>query len=132
MVVRRKKKKKKQRGKRWHGHGHKKKARGAGSRGGRGNAGGFKHKKLKMMKEQPDRLGKRGFSRAAVQEEVETINLIELDQMVEDGQEVDLSSLGYDKLLGKGKVTKSMTVKGEVSDNAKKKIEEAGGTVVPE
>ncbi len=55
------KKIRKQRGHRTHGWGSPKKHRGRGSRGGGGHAGSKKHKKVWIMKNEPERLGKRGF-----------------------------------------------------------------------
>jgi large subunit ribosomal protein L15 len=44
---------------------------------------------------------------------------------------LDLASLGYHKLLGGGKVSGAVKVRiAKVSDNAKQKIEEAGGEVL--
>ncbi len=46
---------------------------------------------------------------------------------------LDLDKLGYDKLLGMGKTTKSMLVKVPThSEGAAKKIEEAGGQILKE
>lgn len=43
----------------------------------------------------------------------------------------DLSELGYNKLLGKGRITEAMIVKAPAaSKSAIKKIEEAGGEVL--
>jgi len=44
-----------------------------------------------------------------------------------------LDNLGYDKLLGMGKITKSMVVKVAAhSEAAGKKLEEAGGQILQE
>jgi large subunit ribosomal protein L15 len=44
---------------------------------------------------------------------------------------LDLTSLGYDKLLGGGKVTGAYAIKvAKVSESAKSKIEAAGGEVL--
>ena len=50
----------------------------------------------------------------------------------EDGKYVvDVIELGYEKVLGKGKVTIPMIVKAvEISEKAREKIEAAGGEVV--
>jgi len=50
----------------------------------------------------------------------------------EDGKiAVDLSELGYEKLLGGGKATRRLAVKvSKYSESAAKKIEEAGGEIV--
>ena len=61
MVVRFRKKVRRMRGSHTHGWGAKKKHRGAGSRGGRGQAGMLKHKKSWMLKNDPHHFGERGF-----------------------------------------------------------------------
>jgi large subunit ribosomal protein L15 len=44
---------------------------------------------------------------------------------------LDLASLGYHKLLGGGRVSGAVKVRiSKISDNAKQKIEEAGGEVL--
>lgn len=124
-------KKKKYRGSGTHGGGSKKKRRGAGSRGGRGEAG--KEKKIKKEK---------GFKRSQAKD-VETINIKKLDSNLDryvdegiaeesDGNiEVNLSDVGYEKLLGSGKISRPVTVKAKsFSRKAKEKIEEAGGEAV--
>lgn len=137
-------KKKKQRGSGTHGGGSKKKRRGAGSRGGRGKAGRDKHKKIKLMKEEPERFGSaKGFKRPEkTVEKKKTVNLKELEEKIEnipekevekedDKIKVDLSQMGYDKLLGSGMATKPMIVEAkEFSKKAKEKIEQAEGKAI--
>jgi large subunit ribosomal protein L15 len=140
MVVRRTKKILKRRGNRSPGFGSQKKHRGSGSRGGTGKAGLHKHKRMSGLKYYPDNFGKSGFKRPldAVRRPT-TIKLGELDQMVDDLFNekrvmkekglylVDLPSLGYDKLLGNGRVTHKMLVQAKhFSSIALKKLEEAG------
>jgi large subunit ribosomal protein L15 len=67
------------------------------------------------------------------------INVGELDRMAkgpstqEGGSFVDLGALGYDKLLGTGRVTKALTVKvPSWSESASQKITGAGGQVLGE
>lgn len=143
MVVRKRKKILKKRGHRTAGYGSSKKHRGGGSRGGRGKAGLHKHKVSKMIKYMPEHFGKIGFKRpAAAVKEVKTINLRNLDAMIEnwlkegkarkenDGIRVNLFSLGYDKLLGSGKVSHKLFIEGNASKKAIRKIEEAGGQII--
>lgn len=131
-------KKKKYRGSGTHGGGSKKKRRGAGSRGGRGRSG-EKHKKLKYMKERNE---EKGFTRPE-RKDVKTINLKELDsrinKLLEEGKvesegeeiKVNLSELGYDKLLGSGKISETLIVEAEnFSERAKEKLEESGGKAI--
>ena len=130
----------KKRGTRTCGYGGAQKHRGAGSRGGRGNAGSGKHKQKKALMEGRV-FGKVGFKRhPSLRTIVKTINLIDIDKQigkwVDEGKakksgssfSVDLTELGYDKVLGKGKLTHKVDIKaGSFSASAKKKIEESGG-----
>jgi large subunit ribosomal protein L15 len=141
-MIRKKKKVKKIRGSRTCGGGSHKKRRGAGNKGGRGMAGGHKHKWTWIIKYMPDYFGKYGFKRhPSLVKQLETINVGELEEIVlknpdkfekeEDKFVVDVIELGYEKVLGKGKVTIPMIVKAvEVSEKAKEKIEAVGGEVV--
>lgn len=144
MVVRRKKKVKKMRGHRTYGYGSHKKHRGGGSKGGRGKAGMHKHKWIRTVKYEPEHFGKRGFKRPReVVRKPKTINLDELDKLVEKlladkklkkekGKiKVNLKDLGYEKLLGRGKIKHTLIVEAKYfSKIAKKKLEEAGGQAV--
>ncbi|MFH8080657.1 MAG: uL15 family ribosomal protein [Candidatus Aenigmatarchaeota archaeon] len=134
MVVRKRKKILKKRGHRTAGYGGQKKHRGGGSRGGCGNAGLHKHKVMRMLKYFPDHFGKVGFKRHFVRKP-KAINIEQLNKIVEGmiekekGKEIkiNLSEIGYDKLLGKGKVKYKMTVEAKMfSKNALRKLEESG------
>ena len=143
MVVRKRKKFSRFRGNR-HYHGSHKKARGAGSRGGRGQAGLDNHKKGYMQKYDPEHFGKHGFKRHhSLVENIRTINLKDLDQMVDSLKEkklvaeeegkvkINLGKIGYDKLLGDGSITKPIIVEGKYfSKSAAKKLEQVGGKAV--
>lgn len=144
MVVRKQKKIFKKRGQRSPGRGHHKRSRGGGSRGGRGNAGLSKHKKFRAIKYMPDHFGKKGFKRPQKMiKKPKPINLKDLDKKVEEllkekkikedksGIKVNLTELGYDKLLGTGKIKHKLIIEGKYfSQNAKKKIEESKGKVI--
>lgn len=131
MVVRRRKKTHKYRGLTSHGWGGKKKHRGSGSRGGTGFAGSHKHKYTLILTKHKDHFYKKGFKRPQqVQVDLKTINLWELDMLFSDKKEIDLSAAGYDKLLGTGKITRAVTVKGNATEKAKEKIQAAGGKVI--
>jgi large subunit ribosomal protein L15 len=134
------------RGSRTHGRG-KKSGRGAGKRGGTGNAGLHKHKAQYMLKYMPDHFGRHGFKRPQKMVSAKiTMNVGDLEQILEvmkvqgtavekDGViSVDLAAMGVDKLLGNGRVSKSLEVTvSETTALAKAKVEEAGGhIVVPE
>ncbi|HEC96496.1 MAG TPA: 50S ribosomal protein L15 [Euryarchaeota archaeon] len=123
---------KKRRGSRTHGHG-KDKPRGAGNRGGRGNAGSFNHKFIHFWKYKRDHLGKYGWPArpGRLMREIKTINVGELEHLFPDATEINLKELGYDKLLGGGKVSKPLKViVAAATPLAKKKIEEVGGEVI--
>ncbi|HEX55289.1 MAG: 50S ribosomal protein L15 [Candidatus Altiarchaeales archaeon] len=134
----------KMRGSRTCGYGSAQKHRGAGSRGGRGLAGSKKHKWSYISKYMPEHFGKRGFKRPKKLIKVRRIINIGdiekcLDKFLSDGKVekkgnsyiIDLKLLGYDKLLGSGKVIHKFIVKNveSCSKSAIKKIEETGGTV---
>ncbi len=141
-MIRKSRKITKLRGSRTCGYGAAKKHRGAGHRGGRGLAGGHKHKWLHILKYMPDHFGKYGFKRhPSLVKKLRTINLGQIDEIVsknmenfkcEDGKVVvDITELGYEKVLGSGKLSKPMVIKAiEFSENAREKIESSGGEVV--
>lgn len=123
------------RGTRTCGHGGMRKRRGRGYRGGHGNAGSKKHRKSWFIRYDPTHLGKRGFIPKSQKctKVVNSINLDDLQALAGDKTEIDLAEMGYDKVLGTGKVTKKLTVKAAAfSRHAKEKIEEAGGKAVSE
>ena len=144
MVVHRRKKVLKYRGSTTHGGGHRKKRRGAGSRGGRGNAGTGKragHKKAGMK----DRvLGRVGFNpRRTPTIRGKAVNLLfftpaRLDSFVQQGKVVkerdiyivNLHKLKISKILSLGEIAVKMkVVRGMVSARAEEKIKKAGGVV---
>jgi large subunit ribosomal protein L15 len=143
MVVRKEKKHRKFRGHRTYHGGHKK-WRGGGSRGGRGKAGMHKHKWSYTTKYEPDHFGKRGFVRPTeVMREIKSINLKDLDKLTEklveqklvekedDKIKINLQKIGYNKLLGSGKLTKPLIIEAKYfSKSAIKKIEEIGGKAI--
>lgn len=126
------------RGFRTHGWGGGKKHRGKGSQGGKGYAGSKDHKRIWIMKNEPDRLGKRGFHslmQRRIKPKAKAINLRDLERIaIKKGlKEIDLRELGYGKLLGAGEVTQKLTIKaGKFSASAKEKIEKAGGKIITE
>lgn len=143
-MIRTKKKINKMRGSRSIGGGCSKKRRGAGNRGGKGKAGLHKHHWSWTVKFDPDHFGKKGFKRPI--RSIKKSNPINLDYLeehserfienglatVEDGKIIiDVTDLGYDKVLGKGKISKSLIVKSPAfSGLAEKKIVEAGGEAI--
>jgi len=117
------------RGSRYHGRG-KKAGRGAGKRGGRGNAGLNKHKVMTRLKYMPGHWGMHGFNRHPGLRVVNTsINLGEVSEMAEEDS-IDLGTMGYDKLLGRGSIDRALKITvSEASARAIEKVEAAGGTV---
>ncbi|MGD9131437.1 MAG: uL15 family ribosomal protein [Candidatus Bathyarchaeota archaeon] len=137
----------KQRGSRTHGYGQIGQHRsGGGGRGGHGKAGFDKHKWTYVLKYEPDYWKKKGFvSTRTLGKKVSIINVGKLDDLVDrlDSEKklerkekkifLDLESLGYDKLLGTGEISKTLLVKvASYSEAASKKLEEAGGEILKE
>ena len=130
------------RGKRSHGYGGKKKHRGAGSRGGRGMAGTGKRaaqKKPTILKIYGSSyFGKRGFKRPQkVFKEKKSINLSYFEENAFKFKEengfiiIDADKLGYDKVLGGGRLTKKFKITcKEFSKSAIQKVNECGGEAV--
>ncbi len=127
MALKNRKIRKKHRGTRNCGRGKK------GSRrkgGGKGLAGSAKHKKLKIIKEMPDHFGKHGMGMK--KEKIKYITLAKVIEIAEKigKDEIDLTKLGYNKLLGKGEISKPLKIKVKyVTNSAKEKIEKAGGSI---
>ena len=140
-MIRKTRKIRKLRGSRSVGGGCTKKRRGAGHRGGRGQAGGNKHHWTWMVINDPNHFGKYGFKRPQKTiQQFKPINLSYIDNEIEklladeiatkeDGQIVlDVTDLGYNKVLGKGNLSTSMVIKSpKFSKSAIDKIESAGG-----
>ena len=118
--------------------GHRK----SGQRGGVGRAGTYKHHNILRIKE-GFRETHKGFYPHGSPQPARITNLGELDfkidrlleagKLEKDGDKIkiDAKSLGFDKLLGKGRVTHPLivTVK-TISAIARSKIEAAGGEVI--
>lgn len=129
-------------GSRTRGRGHKK-GRGAGLRGGRGNAGC--HKTKRIMYERVGRVwGAHGFKRPqSVVSANNSINLNTIEENYESWIEqgtatkkgkvitVNLKEMGYDKLLGTGSTKQSykLTISA-ASAKAAEKVEAAGGEIL--
>ena len=114
---------------RYHGRG-KKAGRGAGLRGGRGNAGINKHRLMTRLKYMPGHWGMHGFNRHPKLRNVNvSINLMQVSQMAE-GDSIDLTEMGYDKLLGSGRIDRALNILvASASARAIEKVEAAGGSV---
>ncbi|AFK50773.1 50S ribosomal protein L15P [Thermogladius calderae 1633] len=144
MAVRKRKKSRKLRGRtRTMGWGRVGQHRKSGSRGGFGAVGMHKHKWVWMLKYAPDWYGKHGFVNPTSKTvDIREINVGLLDEIAEklvrEGKAVvegdliviDVTKLGFNKVTGSGKVTRRMKIIAEyITENAKKKVEEAGGLV---
>ena len=131
-------KSRRQRGTRFCGWGQIGQHRASGSRGGVGNAGKHKHFFMRTNIEEPDHFGHEQFHALRKSDVSRWVNLRDLNQLLrysksgEDGKTVlDLGELGYEKLLGSGRVEAVITVKvKQASKSAKDKITEAGGEVL--
>lgn len=139
-----KKKSSKRRGDREQGRG-KKKGRGAGLRGGRGNAGRHKHKRVHYAKlgqefgytnfgfKIPDEAQKLVISVNVEELDARLPTLVEMGEVQKQGDTyvVDLARMGVDKLLGGGQIRSKVQITvASATASAKSKVEEAGGAIV--
>ncbi|HLC58883.1 MAG TPA: uL15m family ribosomal protein [Candidatus Nanoarchaeia archaeon] len=148
MTVKRRSKFSRYRGSHTHGCGSKKKRRGAGNKGGKGMAGSGKRadqKKPTILKLYGNEyFGRKGFHRPQkMLVKVKVINLDDLQNKLNfyiskkliskeaDIYVVDLGKIGYQKLLGGGKLDVKLKVTADhISESAAKKIQEKGGVIV--
>src|SRR3989344_7465290 len=148
MTVKRRSKFSRYRGSHTHGYGAKKKHRGAGNKGGKGMAGSGKRadqKKPTILKLYGNEyFGRKGFHRPQkMLVKVKVINLDDLQNKLNfyiskkliskeaDIYVVDLGKIGYQKLLGGGKLDVKLKVTADhISESAAKKIQEKGGVIV--
>ena len=132
----------KMRGSRTHGWGQIGQHRRSGSRGGKGHAGMHKHRWSYTQRYEPDHFSKDKF-KPPNQTKSNIINLKQLEEIAYKMQQaskgkrekvsIDLKEMGYDKLLGSGKISVPISVKvPSCSEVAKKKIEESNGEVITE
>jgi large subunit ribosomal protein L15 len=86
---------------------------------------------MTRIKYMPGHWGMHGFNRDPSLRVVNvSINLQDVEEMAE-GKSINLSELGFDKLLGKGKMNKALNITvNEASSLAIKKVEAAGGSVI--
>ena len=144
MTINKRKKNTRQRGSKTHGWGAKKKHRGKGHQGGAGMAGSGKRadsKKPSIWKERY--FGKHGFISKTPKVRINQVNISYIEQHLEkflaeqlvqkqDGfYFVDLEKLGYNKLLGDGKVSMKLKIKTPYASKiAIAKVKEARGEIV--
>ena len=143
MTINKRKKNTRLRGSKTHGWGAKKKHRGQGHRGGRGMAGTGKRadsKKPSIWKE--DYFGKHGFVSKTPKVKINAVNIGFIEQHLSkflsnnsikkenDMYFVELEKLGFNKLLGDGRVSVKFKVKTPYASKiAVEKIKESGGEV---
>ncbi len=119
-----------QRGSRTHGWGQIGQHRHSGSRGGTGMAGMHKHKWSYTVKYAPEHFGRNAFAPPNRITTNRWVNITDLERLASDSEELDLSSMGYDKLLGSGEIHRALKVKiSRASSSAINKIKAAGGSV---
>lgn len=109
---------------------------GAGSRSGNRRRRGYEGGQMPLFR----RVAKRGFSNAAFASEIVVINVDQLENRFEDGQEVTLADLKKAfslsrkvevKILGRGELTRELKVSANAfSTSAESAITAAGGSVV--
>ncbi len=139
MTLRRNKKVRKQRGSRVYGYGrisggHRK----GGSRGGVGKAGSKGHHRIGRIAEMIR--NQRGFTAPNASPKDLTVNIGALDEQLElllakkiaikegNNIKIDVSELGYTKVIGKGLVKNPLNIHAErITPRAQEKIEAAGG-----
>lgn len=118
---------------RTHGYGQIGQHRHSGQQGGHGQAGLHKHKYSWMVKFDPDHFGRDPFRPPGYIKPATWVNVGDLDALAAAGPALDLSSMGVEKLLGSGGVSRAYQVKvGAFTKKAQAKIEAAGGKIVPQ
>jgi len=123
------------RGSRTQGYGRIGQHRDSGSKGHR-KVGRHKHLWSLVVTEEPGYFGKNGFtSPQSLHSHENPINLKKLEEIIKISQqekpEVNLTAMGYTKLLGNGKITKPLTIQvASYSKSAAEKIKKAGGEIV--
>ena len=143
-MIRQKRKINKMRGSRSNGGGCTKKRRGAGNKGGKGKAGSDKQHWTWTVIHDPDHYGKHGFKRP--QKMIKKVNAVNvsyleehIDSLLSEGKAtkegesivIDVTDLGYDKVLAKGAITKAFIIKApKFSASAIEQIEEFGGEAI--
>jgi len=123
------------RGSRTEGYGRVGQHRQSGSKGYR-KVGRHKHLWSLISNETEKYFGKHGFhSPQAIHSKEKTLNLKNLDALTQTLGEttINLTTMGYTKLLGTGKIAKALTITVEsCSKSAAEKITAAGGKIITE
>ena len=145
MTVNKRKKNERQRGHKTHGWGAKKKHRGKGHQGGAGMAGSGKRadsKKPSIWKDE-HYFGKFGFISKTPKTKISAVNISYIEQHLKkflsgnlikkesDFYSVELEKLGFNKLLGDGRISVKFKIKTPyASKTAVQKVKEAGGEII--
>lgn len=145
MPTRKRKKMSRLRGSHTHGWGAKKKHRGKGSRGGSGLSGRGKRTNPKepSIWKDPRYFGKYGFVNKNVKLEINALNIKQLDEQADELVEnklakkekdtyiINLEDLGFNKLLGSGRVNKKLKIKTRyASKKALEAVKKSGGEII--
>jgi large subunit ribosomal protein L15 len=132
-------KSRKQRGSRYCGWGQVGQHRQSGARGGVGGAGKHKHLWVRTIIEEPDHFGHKtsNFRTKGIVRKWADVGQLDsifsrYGSLKENGKAfLDLTSLGYDKILGGGKLHGTFSVRvRQFSRAAREKIESVGGEVI--
>ena len=145
MTVNKRKKNTRQRGHKTHGWGAKKKHRGKGHQGGAGMAGTGKRadsKKPSIWKDE-HYFGKFGFTSKTPKTKINAVNISFIEQHINkflssslikkenNVYVVELKKLGFNKLLGDGRVSAKFKITTpHASKSAVEKVKEAGGEII--
>jgi large subunit ribosomal protein L15 len=129
----------KMRGSRTHGYGRVGQHRDAGSKGQR-KVGRHKHLWSYVTAHEPDYFGKKGFtSPQSLKRKENPINIKQLNELVvktpdeTNEMQINLTQMGYTKLLGAGKLTKPLIITvSSYSKTAAEKVKKAGGQILVE
>jgi len=133
------------RGSHTHGWGHKKKHRGAGSRGGRGNAGSGKRGDGNKPHFWGDKnyFGKKGFTIKGIIHDVKSVNVSyfeeHIQKLISNGSAkeeagtyvIDAAKAGFNRILGAGKITKKFKISAQsATKQAIEKVKKTGGEII--
>ncbi|MBI2659666.1 uL15 family ribosomal protein [Candidatus Woesearchaeota archaeon] len=145
MTVNKRKKNERQRGSKTHGWGAKKKHRGKGHQGGAGMASSGKRSDAKKPSIWKDKnyFGKHGFVSKTPKIKINAVNISYIEQHMEkfvssglakkeqDSYSLELGKLGFNKLLGDGRVSVKLRITTPYASKiAVEKVKEAGGEVL--
>lgn len=145
MAFNKRKKNTRQRGSKTHGWGAMKKHRGKGHQGGAGMAGTGKRADTKKPSIWKDKhyFGKHGFVSKTPKVKINPVNVSYIEQHMgkfvssglakkeQDSYSLELKKIGFNKLLGDGKISMKLRVTAPyASKTAIEKVKEAGGEII--